>query len=554
MDVYVLFWVETAVVCFLAIVIGYLLDKFKGLTLLGSITLAFSLITWGLALLVYYLLKSPVYQLIESYHVWKFPSGYLGIAHVILEIALVVYLLAGSVGYFLNKGMGTLILELSAMIAALICWGFSILPGFLLFLPSDGLIGLLLGLILVGLAGPKLFSRVVLKGKGSTPLTIVWFGFCLACGLGYGVAGRLGLLLLTCPLALFFGYWLYYLSQRLLPMREASHKEQAFKSLLTFALGTNYPYYVIDDWKTQKNANKDKPEPCVAGDPFLQFLSGPGIILNDCNHVAVTTNGSIFRVAPPGLSFTGLFEQLYAEVDLRPQLRTTTIQAETKDGIQVSIFTFAPHRIGTGGRLPALGESYPYDENAVKQAVTQQAFVGHTWARDDKGMAKEDAQRILWDNLVLLMMPPALKGVISRYTCNELHAPGDPRVRIAQEFRDQLRALMTPMGIEMVGGGISDIKPPEDVIEQRIKNWEARWKRQIEIELGEKEAEMARQLEPVWAEAQLEVMNELAEILTRFDHVAEETVAFQLVETLAQTEQITSEDRMVETLLKRRLH
>jgi hypothetical protein len=224
-----------------------------------------------------------------------------------------------------------------------------------------------------------------------------------------------------------------------------------------------------------------------------------------------------------------------------------------------------PNRVDTGGQQVALGGSYPYNEEAVLKAVTQHAVVDHHWQRDEQGMASEDAKRIPWEELVLLMGTPILKEIILNYTCNQLHAPGDPRVKIAGDFRTKLKQEMAPLGVETVGGGISNIVPPEDVIEQRIRNWAAKWRSRIEIEQGETEAEITRQLEPVVAEAQLEVMNELGEILTRAGEVTEEMLAFQLVEALSEPEQpqliaaptgrqrgLPPEDALIKQLLARR--
>ena len=100
------------------------------------------------------------------------------------------------------------------------------------------------------------------------------------------------------------------------------------------------------------------------------------------------------------------------------------------------------------------------------------------------------------------------------------------------------------MGIQIIGGGISNIVPADKdeegeskVIKQRIENWKADWKRKIEIELGKGEAEAARQLESVRTQTQIKVMRDVARILAD-EAVSEKVIALRLIEAM---EEMTSE-------------
>lgn len=524
--------VEMVLACGLAAAAGYGLGRLKGvggakgLVHLGGITLFMEVLTGLLGLL-------PIALL------WPQALDHPEMA--ILEIAAWTYVLAGAVGYFLTEMIGALIVEGFAVLAALVCFYLPVLFGGLREWP--GALGLFIAVILVSTLGARFFSKAVLRGKGASALGFAWLWFCLTCLIGYGVAERLGLLLIAAPAVLIFWGFLYFLSGLILPLdnderaRQEHHRRQAFRSLITFALGTNYPYYVIEDWKTQENKDQDKPDPRVPGNAFSQFLAGPGIILNDCNHVAVTTTGFRLRVIPPGLSFTEKYEDLYAVVDLRPQLRVHEgIEAETRDGITVTIFTFFPHRIGADERKPELGQSYPYNAEDVLRAVFHRTLIDHKWERDENKLAKEDISKTPWDELVLIVGPPILKEIILNYTCNGLHE-GNPRPAIVQTFRERLREAMKPFGIEMVGGGISDIMPPEAIVEQRIQNWAADWKRRIEIEIGRKKAARIRQLAPVWTRAQIQMMVNLIGILEKEAiQLSEEALVFQLIDALTMVE------------------
>jgi hypothetical protein len=578
---------EMLLACLVLSVVGYLLDKLEGAWLLPGGTLVLYVIA---AVLVFAIYKFWTYFLCWGYGYlpeqvgWcaanlelvpfrqldplagTFTPGYLGNLYLVLEIAIWACALGGILGYFfdkdkggpnavvkrLNKMMSAWTLEAFVLCAAIMCSTIAFIlpswPG----LEVDDNLSLLIGMAACAPLGAYLFSKVLKKPRFRLVLALL-LAFYLVCWLGYIVAGRPGFLLITLPIVLTFWAYLYRVSVHTLPVRP-EQRPLAFRSLVTYALGTNYPYYVVDDWKNQKTEKLEKPPVRVEGNPFDQFFAGPGIVLNDCTHLVTMSSGFKLWIAPPGLSFTWQYDQLHADVDLRPQLRTKTIQAETKDGMKVKIFTFMPHRIGTGGRAVELGASYPFSEEAVLKAVWDQMVMEHEWERDDKQMATEKVKRVPWDELIIRVGQPILKNIIAQYTCNELHAPGDPRVEIAKAFSTQMKQAMAELGIDMVGGGISNIVVEDKVDQQRIENWAAKWQSKIEVDLGDIEAEDLKHLEPVWTEAQLEVIGELANIFDRAqrDNVTEEALAFELVEALRTSEEPSSESLLGGLIASRR--
>ncbi len=466
--------IEGGLACLLAVILGFLFWRSKWAPLmLGLLTLVCNALLLLVLALVFKPEQLPFYHLLPT--IAKFPDSaapYLVHLYLILEVAMWGTALAGTLGYFFSREMGAAIFSIAFTIAATFCAIVAAAP-FYIFETPDTTWALLLAVVLVGTIGVWLFTTLMLKGKGAALLSLLWFEFFLACWIGYLAAGRIGLLLITLPAQILFWGALYYFSilslplpnhekiptmlnvlplgeevvaleqlakpdfRCLFPSAQDDSRTNALRSVLTFHLGTNYPYYVIEDWKTRETQDKEKPDPAVRGDPFLQFFAGPGIILTDCGHLAVTSTGIVLRVCPPGLSFTKQFEQLYTDVDLRPQLRVTTIKAETKDGITASIFTFMPNRIWADGRKVELGSSYPYDKDAVLKAVYDHAVVEHKFERGADQLVAEELKLRPWHELVLTMGPPLLKEVVAHYTCNELHMdtadPDKPKYEPAEE-------------------------------------------------------------------------------------------------------------------------
>lgn len=461
--------IEGGLACLLAAILGYLFWRSKNAALTLSLT---TLVANIFLLLVLSFAFDP--DQLPFHHLdpqmTKFSDNvapYLVNIYLILEIAMWTTAMAGALGYFFVKEMGAVMLTGVLTIATAFCVIMTAAP-FYIFGMSNTTWALVIAVALVGTAGIWLFTNALVQGKGAVLFTLLWFELLLACWIGYQVAGRIGLLLITLPAQAIFWGALYYLSilslpipdhekiptlLNLLPFDEevespvwgslfSSAKDDArtatFRSVLTSSMGTNYPYYVIEDWKTRETMDKEKPDPNVNGNPFRQFFAGPGIILCNCDHLAVTSDGIKFRVCPPGLSFTGQFEQLYTDVDLRPQLRVTTITAETKDGITAKIFTFMPNRVWADGRKVQLGSSYPFNEDAVINAVYNHSVMEHKFDRDENQLATEEVTRRPWHELVLTMGPPLLKDVVANYTCNELHMetqdPDKPKYELAQEY------------------------------------------------------------------------------------------------------------------------
>ena len=528
---------ELILVTLLAGVFGYLIAGKKGVLSLMSQVLVLN----GLMLLIVWSARQtgwlPINHLDWRY--WRWEDNYLSASALLLEITILTTPWSGAVWYLLdNEGEGAhnnwvwnavlnvFLVGIAMASVTIMVYLFNM--GVAVNLLLSGLTLYLLGLLFLGV-----ISFVWHSTRG-WKLLLIWSVFSLLLFLGYRVAGRLSLYFIFFPTLISVFATIFFLSSQVLPIDNSTQLIEVFKGLLGFIVGRHYPYYFIGDWQRGADAENNVPDPTVPGNPFSRSFTGPGIVLNDSNHLALMWNGYTPRICPPGLDFSYKYEELFAAVDLRPQLRVTKVDAETSDGIVTNTLLFMPHRIATNGAEVRLGHPYPYDADAVIKAVYDNDYVEHTWSRDEKGLAHEDVNRIPWHELVVMQGPEILKQIIAEYKCNELHTDEkepDPRVAIASEFVDELRTEMTPLGIELVGGGISNITISEKVEKQRIENWKAKWKARIELEVGWEEAAATLSMENIWAEAQLNVLEELVEIIAD-SSTTKEMTAFHLLSAL----------------------
>ncbi|MBN1139180.1 MAG: SPFH domain-containing protein, partial [Anaerolineae bacterium] len=295
----------------------------------------------------------------------------------------------------------------------------------------------------------------------------------------------LGFLTITLPSLVIFWGGLFLIAPHLLPLRDHDRWVKAFRSLVTFNLGTNFPYYALEDREITQR---------VSGNPYGRVFAGPGIVLTDPAHAPVLWDGLNFtNVGQPGLTFTKRFETIYQTADLRPQLRSFFVDAITKDGIRIRVLTFIPFRLNWDGEEPKLRGSFPCDKKRIFKAM---------WAQP-----VESGQKRAWDEVVVITATRILRQIIGQYRCDELcecFDPGkDPRGEIREELKKRLAKELQEYEIELVGGGISNLEPEQSsVIEQRIKAWQAEWERKIQTVTSEGKANAIWEVERAHAQAQ----------------------------------------------------
>jgi len=284
-----------------------------------------------------------------------------------------------------------------------------------------------------------------------------------------------------------------------------------FKIFQDYLSGLNYPIWMV----TRAPREEDRIEERIPGDPLAQFAQGQGVILTDCDMAVAVSTGMKFKgVLGPGLIFTGFAERPTQTVDLRPQLRAFWVQAMTRDGIQVKVLAFTPFQIERGEQQPHLGEPFPFRRSAAFKAVHAQM----------KPLPDSpEHSQLFWDELPPFLGTRILQDILSQYRFDDLYAPyglGEepPRLAIARAFRQRLKQELEPLGIQLLGGGISNILPVRDeVMKERVRAWQAEWVRQILVRQAESQRERIWRIEQARAEAQANLILTLGERLAELD-------------------------------------
>jgi hypothetical protein len=249
-----------------------------------------------------------------------------------------------------------------------------------------------------------------------------------------------------------------------------------------------------------------------------------GVILTDSTSViALRTGTGVSRIVGPGpedegkvesgVIFTDFEEEIDSVIDLRPQLRTELITAQTREGIPVEVRVTAIFTLhGTKSRRmreladPESRWPFTWRRASVMQAIHSRRIV-------HKG---EEEERTAWNDRVMAIAIPTLRQLIARYSLDYLTAPltaeRHPRFDIRQELIKRVQHELDTSdefnrgtGIQVRFMAVSVMRPPHKVIQQRIDAWKQDWhKRETEI-LGQAEADAVSLREQARAQAQGEL-------------------------------------------------
>ena len=306
-----------------------------------------------------------------------------------------------------------------------------------------------------------------------------------------------------------FGLWLA--GPYLLPINPDRESKAFARHLLRRFAGGQKPLMAV------VREGKVLPGP---GGKLRDDAQGEGAILVDSTSVVVlVTDTGLSRIKGSGVHFTRGGEKIGAVVDLRPQVRSQDkdkyVEAQTRDGIWIKFKVSVRFQVdGTvaqkvqdadRSKVP-WPEPYTWSQHAVTSAL------GHTRVGVDQNQTER------WDDRALNEAIKRVRTAIAGYTFDGLTEPRDPRVNPREDIRkkleDDLKAEMAGKGIKVLGVGLSQFVPRDkEVIEQRIKSWQADWVRRQRIIEAEGLAESYRLVELARAQGQMELVLRIAQAL-----------------------------------------
>jgi regulator of protease activity HflC (stomatin/prohibitin superfamily) len=277
-----------------------------------------------------------------------------------------------------------------------------------------------------------------------------------------------------------------------------------YRYLTASMFGWNYPGIKIKSGGYEV-AEKSQPGQIeqAATNPIPK-IGGPGYVEVAPGNVALFEHvGGPSKVAGAGKHFIRRFETLRDVLDLHDQFRTQEeVKALTKDGVPVKVKNVqVAFRLRTSNRQRTEEETYPFSVSAIK-AIAYGKTVG------PKGPS-------VWTNSAPGMVAGIIRNHLSRMTLDEITDkregdPNSPREKIKQTFEHKdTRKRFASMGVDLLWVSLGHIETPEDVLDQRIRAWEAGWEGEARVTIAQGEAEKVRAMEIAKAKARLEIIEKI---------------------------------------------
>lgn len=289
---------------------------------------------------------------------------------------------------------------------------------------------------------------------------------------------------------------------------ELQHFRPALRYLIASMFSIAYPLLHVADGKKQLKPDEVNTLAEIGGPGYVLIAPGNAVLFERLHHPS--------NVRAEGFHFITRFESIKEIVDLNDQhWHVDHLHAISKDGLVVNIHDFnlrfrlwGSHRKGgITGRNPVV--PYPHSVQAVRD-------LGYNRVMSPDGIPE-------WGQAVQTAIDGEIQNFIRRNTVDAVTAPQpgqNPRQEINQAILSpEVRAKLRAIGTELVWVDIGHFSVADPVEEQRIQTWGSRWEGEAELLRAKGEAARSAIIERARAEAQAELLNQIAEGLNGLDPI-----------------------------------
>ena len=276
--------------------------------------------------------------------------------------------------------------------------------------------------------------------------------------------------------------------------------------------------------------------PAVLPDSFAEFQAG---FVDSHLALALGRGTGYARAAGPGYVRLNRGERISHVVDLRRQIRRQDMDAVTRDGIPLQTSVSVAFRVrqpdeepadaGAGAVPSALDESvpFPYDPDSIFRLTYSDGV-------------SADAH-IPWDERICPEAASLLVAEIARYRLDQLYQLAVPETedavslseivgKVNQRLTEQLLRLfdcnrLEECPVEILSVSVGQLKPPDEVVEQRIRNWQTAWERLKTRAEAETTAFEIREMQRARARALAELIGRVTDNVEEIRNGDRETIS-----------------------------
>lgn len=291
------------------------------------------------------------------------------------------------------------------------------------------------------------------------------------------------------------------------------HEWEAMRSAIGILLGINQGTWMV---------SKGNAEARSTAGGMLSMFGGPALLIVQEGHVVVLEqSGKVTRVVGSGVTWLKAFERVSMVVPLHLRSEKLTIeQVATRDRVLIEEFEIQVfHKVNPGPEADRVQDGqFAYNEDNIRQNIWNTA--GADW-RGSVGSVANTATR----------------DVVGRYTLDEI-------VPLSDSFRTDFRNTLTEqmnrvtrdvMGILVTTVDIGRVKIPKEAEQRLLGKWLADWdiqiahsQREVLIRKGEAEAVILKLKEVAWAEAQRQLVEQMAASFRNLDLSGRDTATYLL--------------------------
>lgn len=238
---------------------------------------------------------------------------------------------------------------------------------------------------------------------------------------------------------------------------------------------------------------------------FTEFQAG---FVDSHLAIALGRGTGYARPAGPGYVRLNRGERVSHVVDLRRQVRRQDVEAFSRDGIRVETSIAVTFRVRDNDEEARPDVPFRYDTDCIFRLTYSDGV-------------SADAE-IPWSERIAPQAASLLVGEIARYRLDQLYrlaAPdildavslGDLVSRVNRQLDDQLLHLFDcnrpeDCPVEILSVSVGQLKPPDEVVEQRIRNWQSAWERRKTLDEAESAAFEIREIQRARAKALAELI------------------------------------------------
>jgi hypothetical protein len=266
-----------------------------------------------------------------------------------------------------------------------------------------------------------------------------------------------------------------------------------------------------------------KGEIDAVGTDVLNKIGGPGhLVIHHDSAVVLERAGRLTRVVGAGVPALERFEKVYDVIDLRPKRSTHNVRAMTREGVPVNWEVELRYQIDSGKEVATEKAPYPLSEDHVLRAATCK------WVQRGGG-----SSFLNWEGrLIVAEAERSLRTILSCRRLDELIGLTEQDDRAAREairaeLEVKLREAAPKMAAKILSVKLDNLTVDDAVTQQWIKAWKANWQNWSSKRLAHAEASYVHQYETAKAEAQMQMIVQITEVLQR--QLASRTITSQAV-------------------------